>query len=78
MAVYLHHSKITRESSNELNQHKSFVVWFTGLSGAGKSTVSHAVEERLFKRGYSVYVLDGDNVRHGINSDLGFSVEDRR
>jgi len=53
------------------------LVWFTGLSGSGKSTIAHAVEERLFQLGAKTYVLDGDNVRHGLNSDLGFSDSDR-
>jgi bifunctional enzyme CysN/CysC len=53
------------------------VLWFTGLSGAGKSTLAFALEEELFQRGYQVYVLDGDNVRYGLNSDLGFSHKDR-
>ncbi len=59
------------------NGHKGTVVWLTGLSGAGKSTISMEVEKRLFQKGLNVYVLDGDNVRHGLNSDLGFSPEDR-
>ncbi|MCL4501344.1 MAG: adenylyl-sulfate kinase [Deltaproteobacteria bacterium] len=60
-----------------LNQHASGILWFTGLSAAGKSTIAHGVEKRLFNRGIRSYVLDGDNVRHGINADLGFSPEDR-
>lgn len=63
-----------RESAN---QQPSFVLWFTGLSGAGKSTLSHYIEQILFERGCRTYVLDGDNVRHGLCSDLGFSIEDR-
>lgn len=59
------------------NRHQGAVLWFTGLSGAGKSTLAIALEEALFKRNYQVYVLDGDNVRSGLNSDLGFSHEDR-
>lgn len=58
--------------------HKSILVWFTGLSGSGKSTIAHVVEERLFQLGAKTYVLDGDNVRHGLNSDLGFSDSDRK
>ena len=57
--------------------HKGGIFWFTGLSGAGKSTLAMAVEKALFEKGYHSYVLDGDNVRHGLNSDLGFSPEDR-
>lgn len=53
------------------------MVWFTGLSGAGKSTIAHSVEEQLFQKGCLSYVFDGDNVRHGLCADLGFSVEDR-
>lgn len=59
------------------NGHAGGILWFTGLSGAGKSTVAVAVERRLFNLGYQVYVLDGDNIRHGLNTDLGFSPEDR-
>lgn len=57
--------------------HQSFVLWFTGLSGSGKSTLARAVEQKLFKRGIHTYGLDGDNIRSGINRDLGFSLEDR-
>jgi adenylylsulfate kinase len=59
------------------NNHKSFVLWFTGLSGSGKSTLAYAIEHKLFERGSNVIVLDGDNVRHGLCSDLGFSEHDR-
>ena len=61
-----------------MNKHKSGVVWFTGLSASGKSTIAHHLEKELFDRGIRSYVLDGDNVRHGINSNLGFSREDRK
>jgi len=61
-----------------MNKHKSGLVWFTGLSASGKSTIAHHVEKELYERGIRAYVLDGDNVRHGINSNLGFSREDRR
>jgi len=61
-----------------LNGHGSFVLWFTGLSGSGKSTLAHSVEKRLYQLGCRTIVLDGDNVRHGLCSDLGFSNEDRR
>lgn len=60
-----------------MNGHRSALVWFSGLSGAGKSTLAHAIEERLYQRGCRTYVLDGDNVRHGLSSDLGFSDDDR-
>jgi len=63
---------------NILNNHKSVVIWFTGLSGSGKSTLAHSVEEILFSKGCRTYVLDGDNVRHGLTSNLGFSNEDRK
>jgi adenylyl-sulfate kinase len=59
------------------NNHKGGVMWFTGLSGSGKTTLAFELEQRLFSMGYQVYVLDGDNVRHGLSSDLGFTHEDR-
>lgn len=62
---------------NARNQHQGGVIWFTGLSGSGKSTLAHALEADLFNAGMQVYVLDGDNVRHGLNADLGFSPKDR-
>ena len=72
-----HHATVNRARREESNQHKSVILWFTGLSGAGKSTLAHAVEERLHNMGCSTFVLDGDNVRHGLCSDLGFSDDDR-
>ena len=72
-----HHATVTRQRRSELNQHRSILLWFTGLSGAGKSTLAHALEERLYQIGYHTFVLDGDNVRHGLCGDLGFSNEDR-
>jgi len=75
--VVWHHATITREHRHELNGHKSAVLWFTGLSGSGKSTLAHAVEERLYQMKCRTFVLDGDNIRHGLCSDLGFSAEDR-
>jgi adenylylsulfate kinase len=75
--VVWHHATVTRERRETLHGHRSVVLWFTGLSGAGKSTVAHALEERLHMMGSSTFVLDGDNVRHGLCGDLGFSVEDR-
>lgn len=72
-----HHATITRADREVLHQHKSVIIWFTGLSGAGKSTLAHAVEDYLHKIGISTFVLDGDNVRHGLCSDLGFSDHDR-
>ena len=72
-----HQATVTREQRESLNAHKSVILWFTGLSGAGKSSLAHAVEAELFKQGCRTFVFDGDNVRHGLCSDLGFSVEDR-
>ncbi len=68
---------ITRAARARRNGHRGGVVWLTGLSGAGKSTLAIAAEDRLFRKGYQVYALDGDNVRHGLNATLGFSPEDR-
>jgi adenylylsulfate kinase len=75
--VVWHHATVTRERREALNGHGSVILWFTGLSGAGKSTLAHAVEERLYQMGCRTFVFDGDNVRHGLCSDLGFSAEDR-
>ena len=72
-----HHGDITRADRERANGHKSAVLWFTGLSASGKSTLAHAVENTLFDRGCNTYVLDGDNIRHGLNKDLGFSPQDR-
>ncbi|MGE5467403.1 MAG: adenylyl-sulfate kinase [Ignavibacteria bacterium] len=72
-----HHAAVTRADRERLNGHRAAVVWFTGLSGAGKSTLAHAVEAALFARGCRTFVFDGDNVRHGLCADLGFSAEDR-
>src|SRR5260370_28670983 len=69
--------KITAEARAVRTGHRGAVVWFTGLSGAGKSTIAQALERELFARGMQTYVLDGDNIRHGLNSNLGFSPEDR-
>ena len=76
--IIYHHATVTRERRNQLCKHKSVVLWFTGLSGSGKSTMSHALEERLFNKGCRTFVLDGDNVRHGLNSNLCFSDKDRK
>jgi len=75
--VVWHHATVTRARREQMNGHKSVILWFTGLSGAGKSTLAHAVEEELHRRGCRTFVLDGDNVRHGLCADLGFSAEDR-
>jgi adenylylsulfate kinase len=72
-----HEGNIKKEDRQRLKGHKSAILWFTGLSGSGKSTVAHKLEEKLFERGIHTYVLDGDNIRTGLNKDLGFSAEDR-
>jgi adenylylsulfate kinase len=73
-----HNATVTRERRNQQNGHRSIVLWFTGFSGSGKSTIAHAVEEQLHLKGCRTYVLDGDNVRHGLSSNLGFSESDRK
>ncbi|WP_102344821.1 adenylyl-sulfate kinase [Bacillus sp. Marseille-P3661] len=75
--IVWHKGKVTKQLRQQLNGHKSAVLWFTGFSGAGKSTLSVAVEQELHRRGIRTYILDGDNVRHGLNNNLGFSHEDR-
>jgi adenylyl-sulfate kinase len=69
--------RIPREVRWSTNGHRGGVMWLTGLSGAGKTTLAFELEHRLFERGYQVYVLDGDNIRHRLSADLGFSPEDR-
>lgn len=76
--VVWHNATVTRARREDLNGHKGAVFWFTGLSGAGKSSIAHAVEEKLFQNGIRTVVLDGDNVRHGLCGDLGFSDLDRK
>lgn len=73
-----HGTRVTKDMKKNLHGHKSFVLWFTGLSGSGKSTIASEVEHILFQRGLSTVLLDGDNVRHGLNRDLMFSEEDRK
>jgi len=75
--IIWHNGKVNPEQRRELQGQKGLVVWLTGLSGSGKSTIAVEVEKRLLEEGYWVYRLDGDNVRHGLNSDLGFSDADR-
>lgn len=75
--IFTSRSRIDAPERAERNRHKGGVLWLTGLSGAGKSTLAVEVERVLFEQGYHVYVLDGDNLRHGLNSNLGFSHEDR-
>jgi adenylylsulfate kinase len=76
--IVWHQGTVRKADYRRRNGHPSLVLWFTGLSGSGKSTLAHGVHERLFQRGWQAYVLDGDNVRHGLNGDLGFSEADRR
>lgn len=76
--IVWHETSLSKELRRQRNGHHSFVIWFTGLSGSGKSTVANAVAKRLFENGIGNYVLDGDNIRHGLNKDLGFSEEDRK
>ncbi len=73
-----HSHAIGKLERNRLNKHNSFVLWFTGLSGSGKSTIANQVEQKLFKEGVRTYILDGDNVRKGLNADLDFSLESRK
>ena len=75
--LHFHEHRVARETKEKRNQHKSRVLWFTGLSGSGKSTVANATEKVLHDMGLQTYILDGDNVRMGLNKDLGFSPEDR-
>ena len=75
--LYFHEHRVPRDLKEKRNGHKSRVIWFTGLSGSGKSTVANATEKLLHDMGLHTYILDGDNVRMGLNKDLGFSPEDR-
>ncbi|MAR52164.1 MAG: adenylyl-sulfate kinase [Propionibacteriaceae bacterium] len=75
--IVWHQASVDRNARSQQRGHRSAILWFTGLSGAGKSTLANAVNIALFERGLSVYVLDGDNVRHGLCKDLGFSDSDR-
>lgn len=75
--VVWHHATVTRARREQQHGHRGAILWFTGLSGAGKSTLAHAVEEKLHQLGCSTFVLDGDNVRHGLCGDLGFTTEAR-
>ena len=76
--IVWHHATVTRARRESQNSHRGAIIWFTGLSGSGKSTLAHAVEEALHQRGCRTFVLDGDNVRHGLCGDLAFSAEDRQ
>lgn len=75
--IIWHPAAISKSDRQSLNGHKSCVLWFTGLSGSGKSVLANAVDEKLYRRGIQSYVLDGDNIRHGLNKDLGFQTRDR-
>ncbi len=75
--VVWHNATVTRLRREKMNGHGSVILWFTGLSGAGKSSLAHAVEEELHQMNCHTFVFDGDNVRHGLCADLGFSAEDR-
>jgi len=75
--LFQHSFNINRMTREKKNAHKSLLIWYTGLSGSGKSTLANAVEKELFQKGYNSYTLDGDNIRRGINNDLGFSKYDR-
>ena len=75
--LFFHQHRVPRNLKEERNNHKSRVLWLTGLSGSGKSTIANATEKLLFDEGFQTYILDGDNVRMGLNKDLGFSPEHR-
>ena len=75
--IVKHNYKITKSQREDLHGHKSFLVWFTGLSGSGKSTLANLIEVELHKKGLSTYILDGDNIRRGINKNLSFTSKDR-
>uniref|UniRef100_UPI00406C1B0A adenylyl-sulfate kinase n=1 Tax=Neobacillus sp. FSL H8-0543 TaxID=2954672 RepID=UPI00406C1B0A len=76
--VFWHGSTIKKEDWERQHGHKSIIIWFTGLSGSGKSTIANGLQHKLFEKNISVYLLDGDNLRHGINKNLSFSAEDRQ
>ena len=76
--VVWHHATVTRARRELLNGHRGVVIWFTGLPSSGKSTIAHAVEEKLHELSCRTFVLDGDNIRHGLSGDLGFSTVDRQ
>lgn len=75
--IVWHEHTVSREQKQELKGHQACVLWYTGLSGSGKSTIANAVEAKLFELGKHTYTLDGDNIRHGLNGDLTFSDKDR-
>jgi len=75
--IVWHMHQVTKDERSKQKQQRPCIIWFTGLSGSGKSTIASAVEQKLFELGHHTYLLDGDNVRHGLNNDLGFSDDDR-
>lgn len=75
--IVWHHHTVTKTAHSGQKHQKPCIIWFTGLSGSGKSTIANALESKLYEMGKHTYLLDGDNVRHGMNKDLGFSNEDR-
>ena len=75
--IVWHQGTVTRDDREKINGHKAATVWLTGLSGSGKSTIAVDLEKRLWERGIRAYILDGDNIRHGLNKNLGFSPADR-
>ncbi|PMC38377.1 adenylyl-sulfate kinase [Bacillus sp. UMB0899] len=76
--IVWHDTSVTKEERREKNKYQSYVLWFTGLSGSGKSTLANALARYLYESSIQAYVLDGDNIRHGLNKDLGFTDEDRK
>jgi len=76
--IFWHQSTVTKKDRQKMNGHKSLMIWLTGLSGSGKSTVANTLQNQLYNEGVHVYLLDGDNLRHGINNNLSFSEEDRK
>jgi adenylylsulfate kinase len=75
--IVWHPHPVTKENRSTHKKQRPCILWFTGLSGSGKSTIAGAVEQKLYELGHHTYLLDGDNVRHGLNKDLGFSDDDR-
>ena len=75
--IVWHNHKVSQAEREKIKNHKGLIVWITGLSGSGKSTIANILEQKLNKAGIHTYLLDGDNIRHGLNSDLGFDEKDR-
>lgn len=76
--IVWHEASISKQDRRERNKHHSFILWFTGLSASGKSSIANAVAQKLFEQGNQSFVLDGDNIRHGLNKNLGFDEESRK